>query len=67
MTTVSSAAPARIACFASRSHGEGRLIRALTRAPIPLAAGLMVLVNMASMTIGVIRQSVEPLKRLVPT
>ena len=42
--------------FTSRSHGEGRLVRALTTAPIPLAAGLMVLVNMASMTIGVVRQ-----------
>ena len=42
--------------FTSRSHGESRIIRALTAAPIPLAAGLMVLVNMASMTVGVVRQ-----------
>lgn len=36
--------------------GEGWATRALTAAPIPLAAGFMVLVNMASMTAGVIRQ-----------
>jgi arabinosyltransferase B len=40
----------------ARRHGEGRLTRALTFAPITLAAGFMVLVNMASMTAGVIRQ-----------
>lgn len=37
-------------------RGEGRLNRALTAAPIPVAAGFMVLVFLASMTIGVIRQ-----------
>lgn len=42
--------------FTSRTRGESRIIRALTAAPIPLAAGLMVLVNMASMTVGVVRQ-----------
>jgi arabinosyltransferase B len=36
--------------------GDGWATRALTAAPIPLAAGFMVLVNMASMTAGVIRQ-----------
>jgi arabinosyltransferase B len=35
---------------------EGRLTRALTAAPIPVAAGLMVLVFIGSMTVGVIRQ-----------
>jgi arabinosyltransferase B len=39
-----------------RRHGEGRLTRALTAAPIPLAAGLLVVSNLASMTIGMIRQ-----------
>jgi arabinosyltransferase B len=42
--------------FASRTRGEGRLTRALTAAPIPVAAGLMVVVNFASMIIGVVRQ-----------
>ncbi|MCB0933607.1 MAG: arabinosyltransferase domain-containing protein [Mycobacterium sp.] len=42
--------------FASRSHGEGRLTRVLTAAPIPAAAALMVVVNFASMIIGVVRQ-----------
>jgi arabinosyltransferase B len=37
-------------------HSDDTLIRALTAAPIPLAAGFMVLVNLASMTAGVIRQ-----------
>ena len=40
----------------ARRHGEGRLTRALTAAPIPVAAGFMVVVNLASMTAGVIRQ-----------
>ena len=39
-----------------RRHGEGRLTRALTAAPIPLAAGLLVVTNLASMTAGMIRQ-----------
>ncbi len=30
--------------FASRDHGEGRIARALTAAPIPIAAGFMVVV-----------------------
>jgi arabinosyltransferase B len=42
--------------FTSRTHGEGRIARALTAAPIPVAAGFMVLVFVASMAIGVARQ-----------
>ncbi len=42
--------------FASREHGEGRVARALTAAPIPIAAGFMVLVFVASMVAGVVRQ-----------
>lgn len=42
--------------FASRGHGEGRLARALTAAPVPLAAGFMALVFVASMVAGVVRQ-----------
>ncbi len=37
-------------------RGEGRVTRMLTAGPIPVVAGFMVLVNMASMTAGVIRQ-----------
>ena len=42
--------------FATRDHGEGRFARALTAAPIPVAAGFMVLVFVASMVAGVVRQ-----------
>ncbi|MBV8788019.1 MAG: arabinosyltransferase domain-containing protein [Mycobacterium sp.] len=42
--------------FASRGHGEGRLARALTAAPVPLAAGFMALVFVASMVAGIVRQ-----------
>jgi len=45
--------------FASRDHGDGRLARAVTRpfqAPIPLAAGFMALVFIASMAAGIVRQ-----------
>ncbi len=42
--------------FASREHGEGRFARALTAAPIPLVAGFMVVVFVASMLVGVVRQ-----------
>src|SRR6478672_11501022 len=42
--------------FASRDHGEGRIARALTAAPIPLAAGFMVVVFVASQAIGIVRQ-----------
>lgn len=42
--------------FAPRDRGEGRVARALTAAPIPVTAGFMVLVFVASMLIGVVRQ-----------
>lgn len=42
--------------FASRSRGQGRVTRTMTAAPIPLAAGFMVVVFIASMAIGVVRQ-----------
>ncbi len=42
--------------FATREHGEGRLARALTAAPIPVVAGFMVVVFVASMLVGVVRQ-----------
>ena len=42
--------------FAARSHGEGRIPRALSAAPIAAAAALMVMVNFASMIVGVVRQ-----------
>jgi arabinosyltransferase B len=42
--------------FATRDHGEGRFARALTAAPIPIAAGFMVVVFVASMAAGVVRQ-----------
>ncbi|HEY9303474.1 MAG TPA: arabinosyltransferase domain-containing protein [Mycobacterium sp.] len=42
--------------FAPRDRGEGRLAVALTAAPVPIAAGFMVLVFIASMAIGVVRQ-----------
>jgi arabinosyltransferase B len=42
--------------FNTRDHGEGRLARAVTAAPIPLAAGFMVLVFVGSMAAGVVRQ-----------
>ncbi|MBZ4558826.1 arabinosyltransferase [Mycobacterium avium subsp. hominissuis] len=42
--------------FASREHGDGRLARALTAAPVPLAAGFMALVFIASMVAGIVRQ-----------
>ncbi|MBB3749066.1 arabinosyltransferase B [Mycolicibacterium sp. BK634] len=42
--------------FNTRDHGEGRFARALTTAPIPLAAGFMVLVFIGSMVAGVVRQ-----------
>jgi arabinosyltransferase B len=42
--------------FAPRGRGEGRLAVALTTAPVPIAAGFMVLVFVASMAIGVVRQ-----------
>lgn len=42
--------------FAPRDRGEGRVARALTAAPIPVAAGFMVCVFVASMVAGVIRE-----------
>jgi arabinosyltransferase B len=42
--------------FATREHGEGRLARALTAAPIPVVAGFMVVVFVASMLVGAVRQ-----------
>ncbi len=42
--------------FAPRGRGEGRLARALTAAPIPIAAGFMALVFIASMVAGIVRQ-----------
>ena len=42
--------------FAPRDRGEGRIARLLTAAPIPVAAGFMVLVFVGSMLVGVVRQ-----------
>jgi len=42
--------------FAPRDRGDGRVARLLTAAPIPLAAGFMVLVFVASMLVGAVRQ-----------
>ena len=42
--------------FSARDRGEGRIARAMTAAPIPVAAGFMVIVFIASMTAGVVRQ-----------
>ncbi len=42
--------------FVSREHGEGRVARALTAAPVPIAAGFMVIVFVGSMLGGVVRQ-----------
>ncbi len=42
--------------FASRGSGEGRLTRALTAAPVPIAAGFMAMVFVASMVAGIVRQ-----------
>lgn len=42
--------------FSSAGRGEGRIARAVTAAPIPVAAGLMVVVFIGSMTAGIIRQ-----------
>jgi arabinosyltransferase B len=42
--------------FADSGHGEGRLARALTGAPVPLAAGFMALVFVGSMVAGIVRE-----------
>src|SRR3954467_6832817 len=40
--------------FAPRGSGEGRLTRALTAAPLSVAAGFMALVFIASMVAGIV-------------
>jgi arabinosyltransferase B len=42
--------------FVPGGRGDGRVARALTAAPIPIAAGFMVVVFVASMLAGVVRQ-----------
>ena len=42
--------------FVPANHGEGRIARALTAAPLPVAAGFMVLVFVGSMVVGIVRQ-----------
>jgi arabinosyltransferase B len=42
--------------FASHEHGEGRVANWLTAAPIPVASGFMVVVFVASMVAGIVRQ-----------
>jgi arabinosyltransferase B len=42
--------------FVSPDHGQGRIARLLTAAPIPIAAGFMTLVFVGSMLAGVVRQ-----------
>lgn len=42
--------------FVARDHGEGRIARTLTAAPIPMAAGFMVAVMVGSMVAGIVRQ-----------
>lgn len=42
--------------FAPRGSGEGRLTRAVTTAPVSLAAGFMAVVFVASMVAGIVRQ-----------
>ena len=42
--------------FAPPDRGEGRLARAVTAAPVPIAAGFMALVFIASMVAGIVRQ-----------
>jgi arabinosyltransferase B len=51
-----SAVYAVILHFGDRSWGQDRVTRALTAAPIPIAAGFMVFVFTASMVIGIVRQ-----------
>ena len=50
--------------FATRDRGEGRIARALTAAPIPIAAGFMVVVFVASMLVGVVRAVPDVLQRV---
>jgi arabinosyltransferase B len=42
--------------FAAADRGEGRFARALTTAPVPIAAAFMVVVFVASMVTGIVRQ-----------
>lgn len=42
--------------FADRGAGRDRFTRALTSAPIPIAAGFMVVVFVGSMLVGIVRQ-----------
>jgi arabinosyltransferase B len=42
--------------FAPRDRGDSRLEHALTAAPVPIAAGFMVLVFVGSMVAGIVRQ-----------
>jgi arabinosyltransferase B len=42
--------------FAPRGSGEGRVARALTTAPVALAAGFMAVVFVAAMVAGIVRQ-----------
>lgn len=42
--------------FNSRDHGDGRIPRAVTAAPVSIAAGFMVVVFVGSMAAGVVRQ-----------
>jgi arabinosyltransferase B len=42
--------------FAPRDRGEGKLARALTAAPVPIAAGFMALMFVATMVTGIVRQ-----------
>lgn len=45
-----------LAALRARGAGEGRLIRALTTAPVPIVAGFMAAVFVASMVAGIVRQ-----------
>ncbi|ORX19993.1 arabinosyltransferase [Mycobacterium xenopi] len=42
--------------FAPRDRGEGRVARALTAAPVPIAAGFMAVLFVATMVTGIVRQ-----------
>ena len=42
--------------FTPRDRGDGRLARVVTAAPVPIAAGFMALVFIASMVAGIVRQ-----------
>ncbi|WP_375484716.1 arabinosyltransferase domain-containing protein [uncultured Mycobacterium sp.] len=42
--------------FAPRDRGQGRVARAVTAAPVPIAAGFMAVVFVATMVTGIVRQ-----------